>query len=441
VLENQIVVSGVNLEPIFREARELHEQSTGTLHQAMRDFIAWIEEDYYRPHLGRITDYGRNKIRQVKTLMSRHDDIPLTQLNYEEIERMFRFWRQRPPKKDSTERISVKSASNYIGELGRFFAWLHRSSRYPWRKPADLDDIDVTIDRDESRHQERLLQAPVFTLDELVLLNRYASPLERVFLLLGLNCGFGMAEIASLTIGELCLFKAHSPRHREILNFQSTDKDSFIKRVRRKNGVYGEFLLFPQTVEAIQFVLKRRYQQPNPTPSAPLLLNSRGEPYDKPTKSGNRNQQIPNRFADLLRRIRDDENEISNLSFGKLRKTAGDLIRRFSDGEIAGVFLTHGQAVKTDDLSDVYTNRPFGKVFEAIRKVQEYLKPVFDAAGPEPFKPGPQAYTSRKTVDRIVQFYNEGMPVRKIAEKVGKSTTTVHRHIQRALEREVTTDD
>jgi hypothetical protein len=32
VLENQIVVSGVNLEPIFREARELHEQSTGTLH-------------------------------------------------------------------------------------------------------------------------------------------------------------------------------------------------------------------------------------------------------------------------------------------------------------------------------------------------------------------------------------------------------------------------
>ncbi|MCU0872460.1 MAG: hypothetical protein MUE50_08950, partial [Pirellulaceae bacterium] len=76
VLENQIVVSGVNLEPIFREARELHEQSTGTLHQAMRDFIAWIEEDYYRPHLGRITDYGRNKIRQVKTLMSRHDDIP-----------------------------------------------------------------------------------------------------------------------------------------------------------------------------------------------------------------------------------------------------------------------------------------------------------------------------------------------------------------------------
>ena len=40
--------------------------------------------------------------------------------------------------------------------------------------------------------------------------------------------------------------------------FESTNKDSFIKRIRRKNGVYGEFLLFPQTVEAIQWVLKRR---------------------------------------------------------------------------------------------------------------------------------------------------------------------------------------
>jgi len=440
-LDNAHVITGVNYAPVMAWARETHQQNAGTLHEAMRDFIAWIEEDYYRPHLGRVTDYGRNKIRQVKTLMTRHDDIPLTRLDYEEIERMLRFWRQRPPKKDSTDRISVKSATNYIGELRRFFAWLHRSSRYPWRKPADFDDIDVTVDRDHQGKQRKLAHTPVFTLDELILLNRYATPLERTFLLLGLNCGFGAVEIATLTIGDLHLFKAHSPRHREILHFDSTNKDSFIKRVRRKNGVYGEFLLFPQTVEAIQWSVKRRYQQPNPTPSAPLLLNSRGEPYDKPTKSGNRNQQMPNRFDDLLRRIRDDDNNINKLSFGKLRKTGGDLIRRFSDGEVAGVFLMHGQAVKTDDLADVYTNRPFGKVFKAILKVQEHLGPMFAAAGPEPFKAGPQAYTSRKTVDRILKLHDDGLSIREIATKVGKSTTTVHRHIQKALERENSTDD
>lgn len=171
--------------------------------------------------------------------------------------------------------------------------------------------------------------------------------------------------------------------------------------MRRKSRVYGEFLLFEQTVEAIQWVLKRRYTQANPTPDAPLLLNDRGETYNKPTKGGNRNQQIPNRFAALRRRIRDDDNEISEHSFGKLRKTAGDLIRRFADGEVSGVFLCHGQPVKADDLADVYTNRPFGKVFEAIRKVEDYLKPVLEAAGPDPFESGSRGRTPRRNVARI----------------------------------------
>ncbi len=101
----------------------------------------------------------------------------------------------------------------------------------------------------------------------------------------------------------------------------------------------------------------------------------------------------------------------------------------------------HGQAVKTDDLADVYTSRPFGKVFQALLKVQEHLKSMFEAAGPDPFKAGPQAYTSRKTVDQIMKLHKEGDSIREIAEKVRKSTTTVHRHIQKALERESSATD
>jgi hypothetical protein len=447
-LESTRVVSGVDWGTAMNDSRETVQQEScspatprDALHQAMQDFIAWIEEEYYRPQLGRVTDYGRNKIRQVKTLMSRHDDIPLSQVDYEQVERMLRYWRQRPRRKGSDKQISVKSATNYIGELRRFFTWLHRSSRYTWKKPAEVDGIDATVARDHAREQERLIQAPVFTLDELVLLNRYATPLERVFLLLGLNCGFGMAEIATLTIGEVHLLEAHEARHQEILNFRSTNKDSFIKRIRRKNGVYGEFILFPQTVEAIRWVLGRRFKQPNPKPDAPLLLNDRGVPYDRPTKSGNRNQQIPNRFANLIRRVEDDGNEIAKLSFGKLRKTAGDLIRRLSDGEISGVFLCHGQPVKSDNLADIYTNRPFGKVFEAIRKAEEYLQPMFMAASPEPFESSSREYTSRKTADRIRRLHESGESVGKIAQRVGKSTTTVQRYVQEAADAESKNED
>jgi hypothetical protein len=118
-----------------------------------------------------------------------------------------------------------------------------------------------------------------------------------------------------------------------------------------------------------------------------LLVNSRGQALDKPTAGGNPNQQIPNRFAALIRRIQKTEEgkDFVRRPFKMLRKTAGDLIRRHSDGEVTAVFHCRGQAVRVDDLADAYTTRPFGKVFSAIRSVEEHLKPMFDAAGKKPF--------------------------------------------------------
>ena len=143
------------------------------------------------------------------------------------------------------------------------------------------------------------MQAQVFSLDELVLLNTYATPLDRIFLLLGLNCGFGVAEIASLTKEEVGLFQGHSLRDQELLHYETSDRDSFIKRVRPKSGVYGEFLLFEQTVKGLQWAWERRRKMPNCQEDALLFLNGRGERFDKPTRKGNCNQQIPNQFASL----------------------------------------------------------------------------------------------------------------------------------------------
>ena len=410
--------------------------NNGTLHEAMRAYIAWIKQEYYRTELGRITGNGRTKVRQVSTLIERHDNVPLSCVDYDQAERMVRFWRQRPFKKNTTKPITTKSAQNYIGELKRFFNWLHTSKNFDWRKPDDFEQISTKVDPSPSAKQRRLAQVDTFSKDELCLLNKYATPLERVFLLLGINCGFGTAEVASMLIGEVVLFQAHKKRYQEILRYETTNADSFIKRVRRKNGVYGEHILFPQTVEAMQWALERRKREPHPEQEAILLLNEKGQPYDEPTKGGNRNQQIPNRFADLVKRIRQDYADFPKLSFGKLRKTAGDLVRRFSDGEIMAVFHCRGQAVPTDDLADVYSNRPFGKVFHAIREVQDYLEPMFEVAGLTPFRAQPQAYTSRKTRDKMLELHEQGMPIRTIAEKVKKSRMAVYRHLKRQKEQQ-----
>jgi hypothetical protein len=60
--------------------------------------------------------------------------------------------------------------------------------------------------------------------------------------------------------------------------------------------------------------------------------------------------------------------------------------------------------VESDELLDDYTNRPFEKVFEGIRRVEEFLQPVFTAAGSEPFKAGSQVRARRQKLERAVDL-------------------------------------
>jgi hypothetical protein len=168
-----------------------------------------------------------------------------------------------------------------------------------------------------------------------------------------------------------------------------------------------------------------------PGPEALLFLTEDGRSYLAPTKNGNANQRIPNIFATLVRRVRKDHRDFPRLSFGRLRKTAANFVKRFSDGEVAATFLCHGQAVKVDDLADVYTDRPIGKVFEALRQVQKYLEPMFAAAPENPFP------EERKKgglniplglVRKMQKLRGQGFKVDVIARECGVNRNTVLRH-------------
>ena len=376
-----------NAQSLWNHIEGGGEKGGPALHHTIDDYITWLKQEYQDGDQ-HVTPWGRTKIKQVETLKSRHDDISLASMDHETVGGMFRFWRQRPTRKGSTERIAKKSAEHYVAALKDFFRWLHVNPRYKWRKPEGFDDIRTRVRALESEQRRQVDRRDVFTLDELVLLNTYATPLERFLLLLGVNCGFGRAETATLLVGEVHLRQPHKERFQGALGFDFSSDDSFIKRHRRKTGVYGEHLLFPQTVEAVEWVLKRRRRLPKFGQNARLLLTDKAEPYDKLTKGGNPDQRVPNMLSRLIQRVRADGKEIRSLSFGKLRKTAGNLVRQFAGGEVAGVFLCHGQPVNSDNLLDVYTSRPFGKVFQATRQVEEYLQPMFEAAGPTPFASG-----------------------------------------------------
>ncbi len=70
-----------------------------------------------------------------------------------------------------------------------------------------------------------------------------------------------------------------------------------------------------------------------------VLVTQKGHRYDTPTKGNHTNYQIPNRWNALTGKIKDEQSSFRELSFKYLRKTAGNLIRKASDGEVAGIFL------------------------------------------------------------------------------------------------------
>ena len=316
-----------------------------TLHKALDAYIEWIKT-------GRVTAGAKTRSGQAERLKERHADIPLSSLNYDACEAIIQFWRNRPPVKGTARPIAGVTAENHIYEFKRFCRWLHRSQRFNWRKPEDFDEIETRVPETPEEIQARATteQVETFTLEELCILNGYATPLERLLLLLGLNCGFGGAESGTLTFNQIHLFQAH-PKSKEI-GFESTMKDSFIKRVRLKSKVYSEYLLWDQTVTCLEWGIARRKTLGPVAPDSLLLVSDRGEPLFHSTKSGNYAKRFQNLwYGGLLRRVRMDYPDFRTLSFGKLRKTAGNLIKRFSDGETAGVFLSHGTPVKTDVLS------------------------------------------------------------------------------------------
>ncbi len=248
-------------------------------------------------------------------------DMDLGELGYSALEGIQRYWTARPEAKlrsgkSSGHPISIATVDRHLSVARRFVRWLDRSDAYKWEMPRHgLEALQANLQRLRTEVEVSKLRsgALVFSVDQLTTLWRHATDTDRLFVLLGLNAAMSHAEIISL-------------RHDEVESATQT-----IKRIRGKSGVYGEFALWPETQAALAWW--RQFS----TASSDLVLNTReGRPYTR--------QRIANQWAALYKRIARAEQDNVNwwLPFKHLRKTAAQFVRDASDGEVAGVFLSHG---------------------------------------------------------------------------------------------------
>jgi hypothetical protein len=220
-------------------------QTGQTLHQALRAFQEYIEKEYVDSD-GKISDNGKSKWRQVKALSKYVPDMDLGELDFEKTDEVFGVFRRRPISIRYGTRMTPKSCKNYIGELGRFFRWLHRHPRFQWRKPEDFDDIKRTPREFDEDIENEAAEIDVWSIDELVIINQYATPIERIFFLLGLNCAYGADQAGRL-------------RSRHLSEFDGGQ--NFLNRIRRKRKTRSIHLLWTQTEEGLLWAIERRKNQ------------------------------------------------------------------------------------------------------------------------------------------------------------------------------------
>lgn len=392
-----------------------------TLYEALDAFAAWHRDNYKTPD-GRPTYHAYIAGERIKAIKRLAPDLSLQAFGLDEIERLVATWKNRPMSSRGKP-YSISACKNHLKVIRGFIKWLHRSERFAWRKPLDYEPEAVVIRPTPEEKSERVKTAQVatYTVEELATLWKHASPRERLMMLLTLNCSFGQAEISLLLESQVHLDQPHP-------YYKGPDNKglpgSWIMGCRNKTGVYGEWKLWPETVQALEW-----WQANRPATTTPYLLTTEdGECLFK----NPRYKLVYKSWRKLLEKVRKREHGFRYLPRKRLKSTAIDLVRQAGDGELAGIFQQHGKPVATDSLQELYSNKPFNKLHPVLDKVREVLAPMFTSLA-DPF-PATAGWKGYKKVDagRVVEMRQAGASYAEIKKATGLSTDKVCRILSKA---------
>jgi integrase len=287
-----------------------------------------------------------NRIDALSTLLD--PDRALASVGYDQLKALVNKLAARPKSAKTGKKIAAQTSINLIAAARQFFNWLRDSGK--WEDPRGFDRIFRVNRKALLTNKERRQAAQgveVFTVEELTKLWQAANEQNRLFISLGLNCGFAQMEISTLRTWEINL--EADPKH--------------IARHRRKTEVYGSWVLWDVTAD----LLERRLPWTPKNKEEHALLTRNGNPFVN-YGSGHRTDVIGQAWQKLIKKA-----DVTKLGFKYLRKTGADMIRKIGGLEVSEAYLAHSE--KT--LARVYSNRDFDKLADALGIMETELKTVF----------------------------------------------------------------
>ena len=435
-----------------RVAHRLQKESVQLLakplsHQALHQAIGAYKVFCLREHVdadGESTESAKTKVRQIEFVRRNTENLDLTQVGVKSVIQIIEILRARPFTLKTGKPCSKRTAQNCLKEFKAFLKWLDKDESYFWVWPVGYEFepgriAETPAGDSHTQPAKRLIETNTVT--ELTTLYFEADPIQRLYMLLGLNCGAISAEQTDLRLNEIYLNTQHPDSN--ALELPEERLGNWIVRFRGKTNVYGTWSLWPETVEAIQWWLTERDRirdkiccgllereaEFDRTTEGRFLITQKGKPVaTKTTRTG----RLPNSWNSLLDRVVKQDKDFNRLSIKYLRKTGSSLVRKVSNGELASIYLAHGKPHGGDSDLEAYANRPFNQLFDALDKVHARLEPLWEAV-PDPFagprRLGGKNHISKATIRKIKQMAIHGKSLVAIAEELSVHVTTVRRHI------------
>lgn len=293
----------------------------------------FLQHQYTRLEIGEITptsfDRFRCSLEQFvkatgeERLLSAVGELDLTQYRMDLL--------RLPVSERTGKPISPRTAKVRLEHVRAFFAWSYQHSLMD-RLPRNIVGFTkVRLPPPEIR---------IFTLDELNRLWDAAPSRTRLFMALGLNCGYGQQDIADLQRAEVDLDKG------------------VIERRRSKTGIYTRHALWPLTCGLLRSHCGKKSE-----PTDLCLTSANGEPlvYERIVKGKlRRTDAIRNAFW----RIQRQTGIQSGRGFYCLRKTAATEVEKI-DPWVTEMFLGHSER----GMRRHYVERDWDRLDRAILQI------------------------------------------------------------------------
>lgn len=378
-------------------------------------FAAYEEEikskQKYRTSEGKLKPWAKTQLDNIASMTSfylkRFMNLDLGELNGCKCEEMIELFAARPLTQRGSP-LTFSSARHFVKQLRSFFRWLNRTDTMPWDLPRKLDlTAHVEFRKAEVQEKERhRRENQTISLDHMKLIAEYGTPLERLYFFLALNCAYGADQLGRLQTTWIRL------------------EEFLIDGRRMKADTVSRHFLWEINVEGLEWYLSGKKRH------GVVFIATSGKPVYHEADSGSVIDGFANRWNDLVKRIRKDKgDDFPKYSFGKIRKTAATEILRLADPHIASMLLAH-HTVSEDELLRRYANLPWEDLFTAQRKLEAELRPVFDAAGDDPYGKKPKTYIGVEKTKAIFELHELGYSAYEIADQLGTTASTVYRHLQ-----------